>query len=126
MVDFYPSGDIASAGIDASVSIGTTNSTAITTSVECPPTCDCGLQAVAHMYHITGIHNVVGVNPEYTRGPECDGELNVAYPYDVLVPVVVPGGVPNADARVDFSACRVRGTFCGPYDKPLIPLCTGT
>ena len=106
MVDFYPSGDIASAGIDASVSLGTTNSTAITTSVECPPTCDCGLQAVAHMYHITCIHNVVSVNPEYTHGPECDEEQNFAYPYDVLVPVVVPGGVPNVDAREDFSPCR--------------------
>ena len=78
------------------------------------------------MYHITGIHNAVSVNPEYTRGPECDGEMNVASPYDVTVPQTIPGGAPNADAIVDFSACRVGGTFCGPWDAPLLPLCPGT
>ena len=78
------------------------------------------------MYHITGIQNVVSVEPGYVRGPECDGEINVATPYDVTVPQIISGGAPNADAIVDFSACRVGGTFCGPYNAPLLPLCPGT
>ena len=119
------SGDIASVGFDASYAIGTSNTTAITTSATCPDYCDCGLQAVAYLWNIVGIHNVVSVNPPLgvVRGSECNFEQNVAYPYDITVPQTIKGAAPNADARVDFSACSVGtvGGACGT-----LPLCPGT
>lgn len=122
------SGEIVKAGIDASVTIGTSNTSSITTAVNCPDNCDCGLQAVAHMYQITGIHNVVSINPPLgvVRGSTCNFEQNVAYPYSVTVPQTIPGGTPNADAIVDYAACRQPNTMCGSWDAPLLPLCPAT
>ncbi|KAL9638652.1 MAG: hypothetical protein Q9164_001411 [Protoblastenia rupestris] len=102
-------GSIVTAGVDAGVSLGTTKSESVTTTVQCPPGCNCGLQAVAHMYHIEGIHNE-----------------NVAYPYNVDVPITIAGAAENNQARVDYSACRVGGTFCGKWGpNPVLPLCPG-
>lgn len=124
--DYPCSTKVISVGITASVSVGITRSEAVSTTVQCPKSCDCGLQAVAHMWHIEGVHNTVHIGTQLPRGPMCPEEQNVATPYTADVPILIPGAAQNNQARVDFSPCRVPGTFCGPWgppDKQWLPLC---
>ncbi|KAI9894785.1 MAG: hypothetical protein M1814_000004 [Vezdaea aestivalis] len=89
---------IVGVGVQASVATTTTNGQAITAAQGCPAGTQCGLTATATLYHIKGFK---------VTESRCFGIKEE--PYDVTLPVLVPGADKAAPAEVFYSACYISG-----------------
>ena len=105
-------------GLQADISIGTTNAEAVTVSESCPPGFTCGVQAVAHKWNVTGWEMT-------THGPHSQGceQRTTWQKYEVHFPMLVNGSQPNAKAFVEYSIC-LQNYSENIYKRPVsIPLC---
>ncbi|KAL9126728.1 MAG: hypothetical protein Q9217_004273, partial [Psora testacea] len=102
---------VAAVGFNAQVIVSVSTAESITTTVNCPPNCTCGLQVIPTMYHVEGYQFV-------TEEPSGGGNKAACYkkpdiqPYSVDFPVIDPKAAKNNQAVVQYSACVPIGYAC--------------
>ena len=112
--------EVVNVGFQAQVIVTTTTAESVTTTVNCPGQCVCGLQVVPQLYHVEGYQSV-------TQQPIGGGPRNACSrsekvdPYVVEFPVIDPNAAQNNQAVVQYSACIPAGMAC-PSD-PNMPVC---
>ena len=102
-------GSIFGLGLNADVSISTTNSQAITTYLACPSGYMCGLMGRETYLNVTGWITHTCALPGSKAQGECNCNNRFEY-YEVHLPVLVPGTAKNSQAQVEYAICVVANS----------------